>query len=476
MALTQKLDIKLGQGLVMTPQLQMAIKLLQMPMIDLNEFIDSEILENPFLQKDDGVTEVESSAEFETKTADTADHLENTSMDASDDNLALDHSWDNMYESPNMGASASGGSFNETDDSYWENTATKEVTLKDHLTTQLGEAISTPKELFIGHYLIDAIDDAGYMQADISHMAERLKLKEHQITKILSLIQTFEPAGVGARNLAECLRLQLISNNAYTEAHDVILDNLEMLARKEFGKLAKMAGISHEEIADLIASITGLNPKPGLKYGSDNASNVIPDVIIRKNEKGVWKQELNAEAMPKVLVNGGFSAQKTEEKQFINERMSRAQWLLKSLEQRARTIHKVAGAILEKQKDFFEFGPEYLQPLTLKDVAELVDVHESTVSRVTNGKYMQTPMGVFELKYFFSSAINTTGGQVGVASESVKQMIKRLIEGEDARKPLSDEKLVGFLKREGVDVARRTVAKYREAMNIPSTTGRRIRF
>jgi RNA polymerase sigma-54 factor len=226
MALTQKLDIKLGQGLVMTPQLQMAIKLLQMPMIDLNEFIDSEILENPFLQKDDGVTEVESSAEFETKTADTADHLENTSMDASDDNLALDHSWDNMYESPNMGASASGGSFNETDDSYWENTATKEVTLKDHLTTQLGEAISTPKELFIGHYLIDAIDDAGYMQADISHMAERLKLKEHQITKILSLIQTFEPAGVGARNLAECLRLQLISNNAYTEAHDVILDNL----------------------------------------------------------------------------------------------------------------------------------------------------------------------------------------------------------------------------------------------------------
>jgi len=180
--------------------LQMAIKLLQMPMVDLNEFIDSEILENPFLQKDDGVTEVESSAEFETKTTDTADHLENTSMSDSDESLALDHSWDNMYESPSMGSSSSGGSFNDTDESYWENTATKELTLKDHLTTQLGEAVNDPVGLFIGHYLIDAIDDAGYLQADTKQMAERLQLKEHQITQVLSVIQTFEPAGVGARS------------------------------------------------------------------------------------------------------------------------------------------------------------------------------------------------------------------------------------------------------------------------------------
>lgn len=476
MALTQKLDIKLGQGLVMTPQLQMAIKLLQMPMVDLNAFIDSEILENPFLQKDDGVTEVDSTAEFETKVADSADHMENTNMSDSDEGLALDHSWDNMYESPSMGASSSGGSFNETDENYWENTVSKEITLKDHLTTQLGEATHKPKEIFIGHYLIDAIDDAGYLQTDTAAMAERLKIEEHQILDVLSIIHTFEPAGVGARDLAECLRLQLINEGVYSRAHDVVLDNLELLARKEFGKLAKLAKITPEEVTDLIASIVSLNPKPGLKYGSDNASSVIPDVVIRRDEHGEWMHELNAEAMPKVLVNGGFKTKSSEEKQFVNERMSRAQWLMKSLEQRARTIHKVAGAILEKQRDFFEFGPEYLQPLTLKDVAELVDVHESTVSRVTNGKYMQTPMGVFELKYFFSSAINTTGGQVGVASESVKQMIKRLIDNEDGRKPLSDEKIVGLLKKEGVDVARRTVAKYREAMNIPSTTGRRIRY
>jgi len=258
------------------------------------------------------------------------------------------------------------------------------------------------------------------------------------------------------------------------------MDNLELLARKDFGALARKAKCDSTDMQAVCGFITSLNPKPGLQYGSSVADSVIPDVVVYKDNDGLWQLELNAEAMPRVLLNRGYdqaaASAKGKDKTFMNEKVGRAQWLMKSLEQRAKTIYKTARAILAFQADFFEYGVESLQPMTLKTVAEAIEMHESTISRVTTGKYMQTPMGVFEFKYFFSSAINTTGGKTEVASESVRAIIKRLIEGEDKTKPLSDEKLVEVLRNEGVDVARRTVAKYREGMGIGSSSRRRIRM
>ena len=470
----QRLDLKLQGKLVMTPQLQMAIKLLQMPTLDLHGFIGQELMENPFLKADDGTNESENTlSDVDSASQDSSELIESGTMgDENHDDFALE----NMYESASGGYD--GPKQPLSDSGNWESTATKEETLRDKLTSQMGMATSDEKLQFLGSYLIDAIDDSGYLHLDLDEVASQLKVKKEKLEEALAIIHTFEPAGVGARGLAECLAIQLKQKKLLTEEAQAVLDNLELLAAQDFKKLAKRAGCDAEKVMEICESITELTPKPGLKYGSDVASNVIPDVVIQqKNSK--WFAELNAEAVPKLLLSqqaqGLMGGANGDAKTYMNERFGRAQWLLKSLQQRAQTIHKVANAIVTIQEDFFNYGIESLQPLTLKQVAEIVDVHESTVSRVTNGKFMQTPMGVFELKYFFSSAINTTGGNVSIAAESVKSMIKRLIDAEDAKKPISDEKLVKFLKSEGVDVARRTVAKYREALGIPSSSGRRLR-
>lgn len=480
MALNQSLGLKLDQKLVMTPQLQLAIKLLQMPTLDLQGFIGQELMDNPFLASDDGTTEeYNEGTENSSDLVDSASALESDSMGAEKD--SLDVGWDSMYDS---GTSTSGGSSSsfEDDEQSLEKTLSHEISLKDYLQQQVGEITDDTKLYFLCNYLIDSIDDSGYIRADISNVAKRLGVSVEIIEDALELLQTLDPVGVGARNLKECLILQLeldvkLKGNKLVKATKVV-ENLELLAQKDFKKLAKVSGCTLEEIAEYCKMITTLTPKPGLKYGSDVSTNVIPDVNILKKE-GVWCSELNIEAMPKVLLNSGFQTRMAgcagDEKNYVSERVSRAQWLVKSLEQRAKTIFKVSNAIVTYQVNFFDMGIESLQPMTLKMIAEKVGVHESTVSRVTNGKYMQTPMGVFEMKYFFSSAIGTTGGNTTVASASVRQIIKRLIAEESTEKPLSDEKLVQLLKGEGVDVARRTVAKYREGLGIPSSSGRRIR-
>ncbi|MFT7432399.1 MAG: RNA polymerase sigma-54 factor [Alphaproteobacteria bacterium] len=480
MALNQSLGLRLDQKLVMTPQLQLAIKLLQMPTLDLQGFIGQELMDNPFLANDDGTTEeVNDTTESTSEIVDSAQALESDSMGAEKD--SLDMGWDSMYDS---GTSTSGGSSSsfEDDDQSLEKSLSHEISLKDYLQQQVGEVTDDPKLHFLCNYLIDSIDDAGYIRANLANVATRLSVSLDVIEDALELLQTLDPAGVGARTLKECLTLQLeldvkLKGDRLEKASKVIA-HLELLAQKNFKKLAKAAGCTLEELTEYCKLITTLTPKPGLKFGSDVSTNVIPDVNIMKKE-GVWRSELNAEAMPKILLNSGYQTQMAgrsgEEKGYVNERVSRAQWLIKSLEQRAKTIFKVSNAIVQYQVNFFDMGIESLQPMTLKMIAERVGVHESTVSRVTNGKYMQTPMGVFEMKYFFSSAIGTTGGNTTVASASVRQIIKRLIAEESTEKPLSDEKLVQLLKTEGVDVARRTVAKYREGLGIPSSSGRRIR-
>ena len=478
MALEQRLDIRLDQKLVMTPQLQLAIKLLQMSTLDLQDFVSTELTDNPFLQAEDNSTEEDRDASKDVS-ADDDTFSDLSSENMSDDN-GLDMNWENMYDN---GTSSAGGAYVDEDgESLWEKTATAEKTLKEHLQDQLSMSEINPTTVFLGNYLIDFIDDSGYFRGDLVATADKFHVELAVVEDALELIQTFDPCGVGARDLAECLCLQLEIESGLKgqelESAMKVASNLELLARRDFKKLAKISDCSLEDVLNYCEKIKTLTPKPGLQYGSDVSDAVIPDVMVIKKEDK-WCAELNVDAMPKVLLNKNyqtmFEGSKGDDKSYMNERVGRAQWLIKSLEQRARTIYKTANAIIEAQRDFFDYGAESLQPLTLKQIAEKVEVHESTISRVTNGKFMQTPLGVFEMKYFFSSAIGTTGGNMAVASESVRQMIKRLVNEEDAARPLSDEKLVTILKQEGVDVARRTVAKYRESLNIPSSSKRKIR-
>lgn len=470
----QRLDMRMNQNLVMTPQLRMAIKLLQMNSMDVQSFVQQELLENPFLQQEEHSTKSDKNTERnEDRDYDGDDMPEDFGKDT-----GLDVEWDSMYEGTGSSTGASAAPAGGADSAdAWERTAAYEETLKTHLNEQLGLSTDDAVTRFLGQFLIDAIDDAGYLSLDLTATAEQLGVEAQKLHETLELIQSFEPTGVGARNLSECLRLQLQARGQLDDVAEVVLDNLDILARHDVARLARLAGCSSEEAQAVCNRITHLTPKPGLKFGSDVSANVVPELVVTRGKDGQWRAELNAEAMPKILVNKGFDikGRTKDDKAYISEKMNRAEWLLKSLEQRAQTIYKVGNALLELQRGFFEQGVEHLQPLTLKTVAEKVDVHESTVSRVTNGKYMQTPMGVFELKYFFSSAIGTMGGNVEVASESVKAMIKRLIKAEDATKPLSDEAIVKGLKKEGIDVARRTVAKYREALGIPSSSRRRVR-
>ena len=465
----QRLILGMQQGLVMTPQLRMAIKLLQMNTLDIQHFVAQELLENPFLQPEEYSQKAD---EREPTSTEEGYDEEAIPQDFSDD-VGLDVGWDSMYET---GAPATSNYNTEDQQDAWERTATTQETLKDHLTEQLTLTTVDATERFLGQLLIDAIDDAGYISLDFSTIAGQLGVEVTRLFDVLTLIQSFDPIGVGARNLAECLKLQLADQGALCPVAEVVLANLDILARQDIAKLAKIAGCSSEQAQEVCTRITKLTPKPGLKFGAELSQAVVPELMAYQVADGAWRVELNAEAMPKILVQGhNMASFRKDEKAYATEKMNRAQWLLKSLEQRARTIYKVGQAILELQKGFFDHGVEYLQPLTLKTVADKIDVHESTVSRVTSGKYIQTPMGVFELKYFFSSGIGTMGGKVEVAAESVKAMIQRHIKAEDSTKPLSDESLVKALKTEGVDVARRTVAKYREALGIPSSARRRVR-
>ncbi len=480
MAIKQAMETKMTQGPVMTPELRQAIKILAMPTQDLSTFISTELMENPFLQDNDGMEETDFEEEFLSPESDITEIMEQETLK---EDLPLDYEWDNVYESvyesDSSTSSATGNTQNfSTADLPEKEQAEDEKTLTEHLNEQLIYAVKTPTDLFLGRYIIDAMDDAGYLHINVKETSQRLNVPRERMEDIIAVIQTFDPVGVGSQDLATCLRLQMHAADNLTDTAEIVLQNLSLLAKKDYTKLAKLTKTSKKTILETLEDISKCNPKPGLAFGNISAEAIVPDVMVFQKEAKL-RVELNAEALPKVLLNntatGIFTGADKNAKSYISERTSRANWLVKSLEQRARTILKVSRAIVNKQADFFTYGAENLTPMTLHQIAEIVEVHESTVSRVTNGKYMQTPLGTFELKHFFSAGISTTGGNVEVAAASVKAIIKRLIENEDARKPLSDEKLVGILKTEGIKIARRTVAKYREAQNIPSSSGRRIR-
>ncbi|MBF0370555.1 MAG: RNA polymerase factor sigma-54 [Magnetococcales bacterium] len=477
----------MGMQLVMTPQLQMAIRLLQMSSLELADYLQEELDKNPLLERaDDGSgssSEVQEAQETPTPTQESppeqsakkeeAPTDSATSETQLNDELPVDADWSDVYGDSGPGTYENSGS---TEAPPLENTLTRGETLADHLTWQLGVSAMNDRERELGLILIDAIDDNGYLTTSLQAMSELTRIPEEELEDVLTLVHSFEPAGVGARDLAECLRLQLKNLKMARQPYTGLLEHLNDLARRDFRKLRRILKLNEEELAEAVAVIHSLNPKPGLAFGHDHANYVAPDVFVRKHE-GKWVVEVNPDTMPKLRINRYYqdnlsSRASASDKRFLTENARSAQWLIKSLEQRASTIYRVAESIVRFQQDFLDHGQEYLKPLILKDVADDIGVHESTTSRVTSNKYMHTPRGIFELKYFFSSSLSSPTGDTH-SSEAVKYKIRKLVDSEPPRRPFSDEKLARLLQEQGVEVARRTVAKYRDSMGIPSSSRRK---
>ena len=491
MALNQRLEIRQGQGLVMTPQLQQAIKLLQMSNLELQTFVEQELERNPLLERE----------ETEGNTADKdvlAPAIEATTLSLSEDAPpanaaeAVDTDYDNVYaedsvidrvqEAPRdtglsvQTDSRTGGSDRE-DAMSIEATLSRALNLHEHLEQQLHIACTDARDKLIGAYLIDMIDESGYLTADLQTLSQTLVVPADVIERVLKTIQKFDPTGVGARTLSECLALQLRERNRLDPAMQALLDNLGLLAKRDFASLLRVTGVSNEDLSDMVAEIKQLNPKPGLKFGGEPVQPVVPDIYVRATANGGFLVELNNDTLPKVLVNSRYSStvggKDKEVKTYLTEQLNNANWLVRSLEQRARTILKVSSEIVRQQDGFLANGIAHLRPLNLKAIAEVIGMHESTVSRVTANKYIATPRGTFELKYFFSSAIQSAEGGDAHSAESVRHRIRELIDGESPVSVLSDDRIVDVLRVSGIEIARRTVAKYREAMRIPSSVDRK---
>ncbi|MEO5363356.1 MAG: RNA polymerase factor sigma-54 [Magnetococcus sp. DMHC-8] len=486
MALGLELKLRMGQQLVMTPQLQMAIKLLQMSSLELADYLQEELDKNPLLEReddrpdDDVVSMGELLANERTVETAMADEVSMEPMESAlSSELPVDASWSDIY-----GDNA--GSYTSTHSSFenspgaeappLENTLVRSETLSDYLLWQLGISALNERERLIGTAIIDAIDDNGYLTADLQTVADITRASLEEAEDALILVQSFEPAGVGARSLAECLLLQLKNRKQAIHPYTTLLEHLEDLARRDFRKLKRLLKVTDDELLDAVELIQSLNPKPGLAFGSDQANYISPDVYVRKVD-GQWVVEVNTDAMPKLRVNREYDQAmnarlSAQDKRFLVENTRSAQWLIKSLEQRSSTIYRVAESIVRFQKNFLEYGREHLKPLILKDVADDIGVHESTASRVTSNKYIHTPRGIFELKFFFSSSLVSQSGE-NHSSEAVKFKIQKLVESESANRPYSDEKIAKLLKDQGIIVARRTVAKYRDILSIPSSSRRK---
>jgi RNA polymerase sigma-54 factor len=498
MALTQRLQIRQSQALVMTPQLMQAIKLLQLSNLDLVAYVDAELERNPLLdnsadgepaadEPDGTQTADKPPADGEAWNAHESEPSGNTieeRLDTRRDDVFPDDaetSRPRAAEGPAGYSEWAGvGSGGRDDGEYnLEAFVSAETTLADWLREQLTLAIADPARRMIGRYLIDLVDEAGYLRGDLDAAAERLGTSVKEVESVLGILQSLDPPGVCARDLAECLALQLRERDRFDPAMQALITRLDLLAKRDFAALKKICGVGDEDLADMIAEIRRLNPKPGLAFGSAIVQPIVPDVFVRPGPDGGWIVELNSDTLPKVLVNQTYyaevaaTARRDTEKSYLAECLQSATWLVRALDQRARTILKVANEIVRQQDGFFAHGVEHLRPLNLKTVAEAIGMHESTVSRVTANKYMATSRGIFELKYFFTSAIAAAHGGEAHSAEAVRHRIKQLIDAESAADVLSDDTIVDKLREAGIDIARRTVAKYREAMRIPSSVQRR---
>jgi RNA polymerase sigma-54 factor len=501
MALSQRLQLRQSQALVMTPQLMQAIKLLQLSNLDLVAYVEAELERNPLLDRD---TEAEPAAPPEAGAEppvmdrdsgpgpelggepDAAFTPSSRAGEDTPDSRADDYDDDGEPTSPRPSEGPAGysewsaaGAGGRDADYNLEAFISTETTLADCLREQLTLAISDPVRRMIGQYLIDLVDESGYLTGDLAAAAEKLGTSLAEVEAVLAILQTFDPPGICARDLAECLAIQLKDNNRYDPAMQALISRLDLLAKRDFPALKKICGVGDEDLADMIAEVRRLNPKPGLAFGSAIVQPIVPDVFVRPTPDGAWLVELNSDTLPRVLVNQSYyaeistTARRDAEKSYLADCLQSATWLVRALDQRARTILKVANEIVRQQDAFFAHGVEHLRPLNLKTVAEAIGMHESTVSRVTANKYMATSRGIFELKYFFTSAIAAAHGGEAHSAEAVRHRIKQLIDAENATDVLSDDTIVEKLREAGIDIARRTVAKYREAMRIPSSVQRR---
>ena len=513
MALSQKLEFRQTQSLVMTPQLMQAIKLLQLSNLDLVAFVDEELERNPLLERAaEGEGPDAAPQEPAAPADDPAGQVEAAGGDAEpgqfepgvgewmDSDLGsraeieqrLDTGLDNVFPEEPADAAARaaqdaapttftewGGGASNDDDYNLEAFVAAETSLADRLAEQLAVAFADPARRMIGQYLIDLVDEAGYLPPDLGDAAGRLGASPDQVAEVLAAMQTFEPSGICARSLAECLAIQLRERDRYDPAMQALIANLDLLARRDVGALRKICGVDDEDLVDMIAEIRRLDPKPGLKFTATRVQAVVPDVYVRPGPDGGWLLELNSDTLPKVLVNQDYYATLSKtirndgDKTYFSDCLQNATWLVRALDQRARTILKVATEIVRQQDGFFAHGIAHLRPLNLKTIADAIQMHESTVSRVTANKYMATNRGIFELKYFFTASIASADGGEAHSAEAVRHQIKRLIDAEKPSSILSDDTIVERLREAGIEIARRTVAKYREAMRIPSSVQRR---
>lgn len=492
MAMQPRLDLRQTQSLVMTPQLQQAIKLLQLSNIELTAYVEQELERNPLLERAEGGPDVPAVESLPEQRRD-ADSLLFDSPDGSRAEAPLDIEVNNTFDegSPLEGPSydpddltawqrndSGGGSF-EGDDRSFDETLASETNLRDHLVSQMGVDLASAQDQMVCLALIDSLDEAGYLRADLSEIADGLGTTLAHVEAVLAKVQRFDPAGLFARSLQECLALQLKDRNRYDPAMEALLANLDMVARREFSGLLKVCGVDSEDLQEMLSELRALDPKPAHRFEGTSAQPVTPDVLMRPNPEGGWIVELNPETLPRVLVNNRYYSKVTkaacnkDDKAFINENFQTASWLVKSLDQRANTILRVATELVRQQNGFFERGIQGLRPLILRDISAAIEMHESTVSRVTSNKYIATPRGIYELKYFFTQAIAGSDGGDAHSAEAVRHRIKALIDAEPPSKILSDDAIVDILKKDGIDIARRTVAKYREGMKIPSSVQRR---
>jgi RNA polymerase sigma-54 factor len=478
MALGPRLDLRQSQSLVMTPQLQQAIKLLALSNLELEAYLAEALEGNPLLDTspadsdgsfgDEPGSEAPAAeaASLETDQALTADGGTANDLDV---DLATE-SFHHDSASDNVGLSGSG------EDIDFDSFAEHDGTLHDHLLAQVGERFGGIEAIVASH-LVALIDEAGYLRADLAELAAQLGVPLALLEEVLAGIQCFDPSGVGGRDLAECIAIQAREADRYDPAMATMIAHLDLVAKGAFPQLKRICGVDDEDLADMIRELRSYDPKPGLKFGGEGAPAVVPDLYIRQTAKG-WVVEINNGTLPRLLVNRRYYTELAQgaaakSKAWLSEQLAGANWLVRALDQRQRTIVKVASAIVKQQEGFFLHGVAHMRPLTLRQVAEEIGMHESTVSRVTSNKYLSCPRGLFELKYFFSSGISATEGDGAVSAEAVKSRIKAMIEAEDAKAILSDETIAQKLSAEGHDIARRTVVKYREAMGYGSSVQRR---
>ncbi|MDX8518283.1 RNA polymerase factor sigma-54 [Mesorhizobium dulcispinae] len=498
MALAAKLQLRQSQSLVMTPQLMQSIRLLQLTHVELERFIDEEIERNPLLERAEPQDETvgdqpqksEASPEpsarddwFESETEWSAEAI-SEKLDSSLENLFPDDPGTSERLGPDLTAqwkSASGNSAGGASSEGFDvgEMAATVVTLREHVGEQIALAFPNPAERLIAGELADSLDEAGYLRADLEEITARLGADNAAVARVLEICQTFEPPGLFARDLAECLSLQLAVRDRLDPAMKALVANLELLARRDFQALKRICGVDEEDLLDMLAEIRALDPRPGTAFSGGASDAIVADVEVRAAADGSWAVELNADTLPRVLVDNVYFARVSShardqaEKEFLAECLQNANWLTRSLDQRAKTILKVASEIVRQQDAFLVHGVRHLKPLNLRTVADAIGMHESTVSRVTANKYMLTPRGVFELRYFFTASIASAEGGEAHSSEAVRDRIKQLIDEEKPADVLSDDAIVDMLRESGVDIARRTVAKYREGMNIPSSVQRR---